>query len=190
MKKLLVVALSVVLGACTTIKQSTNVSSNLQAMEFNSVASQYMDRPTFVEFMNLSDGSEILNIKISTYGKGRYGDYSAHIGLNKAYLEEDIALINKYFEWEIQAKSKGDIFTKEIGRARESTNGETKFTFHSGNASEHYLALSFCAKTLLNTCLDEGALYFNVIDAKELVALLEKLKAGDIKQKNIDAAYK
>ncbi len=56
----LILALVFVTG-CTSVQQSTRISTPLQAMEFNNIASQYMSRPTSITVEKMSDGESVLN---------------------------------------------------------------------------------------------------------------------------------
>ena len=56
----LILALVFVTG-CTSVQQSTRISTSLQAMEFNNIASQHMSRPTSITVEKMSDGESVLN---------------------------------------------------------------------------------------------------------------------------------
>src|SRR6218665_1476884 len=112
MRFLALTLLLISICACTSVQQSTRLSTNLYAKEYNSVASKYMDRPTFSSVEQMSDGETVLAISIDTYGTAQNT-----LRLSKKHVNEYINLINKYFEWEKLAKSRKDAFTKEIGKA-------------------------------------------------------------------------
>ncbi len=184
MRSLTLAILLISIFGCTSVQQSTRLSTNLHAKEYNSIASKYMDRPTSSTVEKMSDGATVLAISIDNYGTTQ-----SSLRFSKKHVTEYLNLINKYLEWEQLAKSREDAFTKEIGRADTWGNGiagTLSFTFHSGNSSIHFLSVAFCAT---GTCLDETALYFDTKNAIELKALLKKFESGSIKQKDIDSVY-
>jgi len=175
----------ITLAGCTTIQQNTRLSTSLHAKEYNSIAAQYMDRPTFSEVEQMSDGETVLSVSIDNYGSAQ-----SSLRFSKKHVQEYLAFIDKYSEWEQLAKSRGDAFTKEIGSASSWGNGMAgalKFTFHSGNSNVHFLSIAFCAA---GTCLEDKALYFDAKNTTELKALLQNLKSGAIQLKDIDSVYR
>lgn len=184
MRILSVITLVFMLTACATIQQSTRLSTKLNAKEYNSIASNYMNRPTFTSVEKMSGGETVLTISMKSYRST-----SNVLRFQKKYVPEYLSLIQKYMDWEQLAKSRGDAFTKEIGRASSWGNalsGTLKFTFHSGNSNAHFLAVSFCAT---GTCLDNEALYFDKFNAIELSTLLKKLESETLRQNNIENIY-
>jgi hypothetical protein len=98
-------------------------------------------------------------------------------------------LIDKFSKWEKKATSRGDMFTKELGRApawTDSMGAYLKFEFHSGNANAHYLAIIWCSSGL---CLEEKAVLFTKSNAKKLRELLIKFQSGQLKNLDGDAVY-
>ncbi|MCG3760637.1 hypothetical protein [Vibrio cincinnatiensis] len=185
MKILKLGLLALVLAGCTTVEQSTRLSTNLEAREYNSVYSKYMDRPTFTSIEKMSDGNTVLAIS-----RDNYGTTSSPLRFSKEHVSKYTALIDKYIEWNQLAISRGDAITKEIGKAEtwgNSMSGTLKFTFHSGNSAVHYLSISFCAA---GTCLDDQALYFDLKNSQELKNLLVQLGSGAVKTEDVNAIYK
>jgi len=185
MKLIKIGMLILLLSGCTTVEQRSRVPNNLHAKEFNSIASQYLDRPTFTSIEKMSDGETVLAISMDNYGNS-----SRPIRFLKSNVSNYVSLIDKYTEWEHLAKARGDAITKEIGRAKTWGNGLSgtlKFIFHSGNATNHFLAVSFCAA---GTCLDDQSLYFDATDAQELKKMLLNLESGEIQVENIDDLYR
>jgi hypothetical protein len=185
MKTLKLGMLALVLAGCTTVDQSTRLSTGLEAKEYNSVYAKYMDRPTFISIEMMSDGNTVLAIS-----RDNYGTTSSPLRFSKENVSKYIALIDKYFEWNQLAISRGDAITKEIGKAEtwgNSISGTLKFTFHSGNSAVHYLSISFCAA---GTCLDDQALYFDFKNSHELKSLLIQLDSGAVKTENVNEIYK
>ena len=185
MNILKIAALILVLFGCTTVEQSTRLTTDLKAREYNSIASKYMDRPTFTSIEKMSDGDTVLAIS-----RENYGSTESPLRFSKNHVSSYTSLIDKYFEWENLAKSRGDAITKEIGRAKtwgNTMSGSLKFTFHSGNSTIHYLSISFCAA---GTCLDEQALYFDSANTSKLKDILGQLASGKLKTENVDDIYK
>ncbi|SHO58774.1 hypothetical protein [Vibrio quintilis] len=188
--KRLVLILMISLAGCASVQKTTRISSHLTALEFNSVASRYMDRPTFVSREVFDGGEQVLAVKMSTYGVDQYGQDNTTIRYSRHHANEYIQLIDKYLKWESLATKRNDAFTKDVGRASSWSNGmdaELKFVFHSGNAHQHYLAVSFCTALL---CLDDKAQYYDKENAKELKNLLLKLKSNRINETDINDVYK
>ena len=173
------------LVGCTTVEQSTRLSTSLEAREYNSVYAKYMDRPTSTSIEKMSDGNSVLAIS-----RDNYGAISSPLRFSKEYVSQYTALIDKYSEWSQLATSRGDAITKKIGKAEtwgNSMAGTLKFTFHSGNSAVHYLSISFCAA---GTCLDDQALYFDARNTRELKSLLLQLGSGAVKTESVNDIYK
>lgn len=66
-----------------------------------------MERPTFVSTKAYADGSRSLHINTDTYGSSQ-----SNMWLKETYIDEHIAMIEKYLEWESLAKKDGDMFKK------------------------------------------------------------------------------
>ncbi len=62
------------LSGCASVQDTTRLSSNLQAAEFNSVASRYLERPTFVNLETFSTNEKVLAVQMTTYGMDKYGN--------------------------------------------------------------------------------------------------------------------
>ncbi|MDP1540014.1 MAG: hypothetical protein Q8L72_05125 [Moraxellaceae bacterium] len=185
MKGLALAVIAALISGCAGIQSSTRVDSQIKAFEFNSLASQYMQRPTHSSIETMSTGSSVLLLEMDKYGTG-----TSQIRFDKAHVESYVALIDKFKAWESLAKARQDALTKEIGRARTWSNigtGELKFVFHSGNQNSHYLAISFCT---VGTCLDDQALYLDLPNANRLTLTLQQLESGQLKHTNVDAIYK
>lgn len=184
MKKSLLLIAMLAITACTTLKQSTRLSSEVQAVEFNSITSSYLVRPTFAQIDELTNGGVNLVIKMSMYD-GR----EAAVAVGKQYVADNIVMIEKFLDWETKATSRGDQFTKEIGTVvswvNDNADISNKYEFHSGNVSNHYLVIASCA---LGQCLDK-ALFFDSAQARKLKGLLEQFQANELGQKNIDQIY-
>ncbi|GLS27718.1 hypothetical protein [Marinibactrum halimedae] len=186
--KTLVLSAALCLAGCASVQESTRVATNLKAREYNSLAANYMLRPTFTSVENMSDGSTVLSVSRDGYGGNDH--MVAPIRFLQSNTDGYVSLIDKYFEWDELALSRGDAITKEIGRVDSwsaGPSGEIKFVFHSGNSERHFLSVSFCA---VGTCLDDNALFFDPVNAKELKRLLLQLSSNEIKVENVDDIYK
>lgn len=109
---------------------------NFQASEFNSVASKYYDRPTSAEIVRFKSGDSYLAIQMD-----KYGNDVNEIRFVKEGGKEYDQLIEKYLEWESQAKANKDLINKDIGKAKGFAN-KIKFSIYSANQYSHYLELS------------------------------------------------
>lgn len=179
----LIVGLTLI--ACTTVDQSNRISTRLVGREFNSIASRYLDRPTFVAIEHMSDKTTVLRVKMSMYG-AKESNLPFIQGKGAAYVGH----IDKFLEWEALAKSRGDALTKDIGKAPAwsgGPSGDLKFVFHSGNAAAHFLAISFCS---VGTCLDDQAVYLDASSARELRRLILELDNGSLGKASVDSVYK
>jgi hypothetical protein len=186
------------LAACTTVEQSTRISTDLKAMEFNSVATHYMEKPTFVSTRKMSDGSTFLVVHMDTYAPSHE---VASLGLSPEateslkYLEicfskENAAgyvgAIDKYLEWAALASARKDAFTKEIAQFPAGGTATLLFTFHSGNDQEHFLVIGLTSSF---GALDNGQCY-DVSNAKKLRSLLLAFASDSLPETDIDSVYK
>ncbi|MBM3853501.1 MAG: hypothetical protein FJ399_10135 [Verrucomicrobia bacterium] len=197
--KIISVFLSVLtLVACTSVQTTTRVSTSLRAQEYNSVASRYLEQPTFVEMATLNDGTQLLIVDMKLYAvpsfysglraSGAAAEALRHsrIGFGKNQVTGYVAAIDKFLEWATLASERKDAFTKEISSVP-TGRGALKFTFHSGNDRSHFLAVAWSA---MGTTIDEKAQYFDISNAKELKRLLLAFASDSIQRTNIDSIYK
>lgn len=190
------------LFGCTTVQKSYRVSTSLHAQEYNSIASRYMERPTFVSLEDMSDGKKMMMIQMETYSlPSLYSSLSlspqaadalriSQLRFLKEQVTGYVAAIDKFLKWAALASARKDAFTKEIARVPTWANmrkGHLRFTFHSGNDQEHFLAIAFSAAGIT---LDEEAQYFDVPNAKELKRLLLAFGSDSLQRTDIDNIYK
>lgn len=193
---------AIALVGCTTVQKSVRVGTSLRAQEYNSVASRYMERPTFVSLEDMSDGRSVMMIQMetyavpSTYSSLRLSPQAADALRNSQlrFVKEQvpgyIAAIDKFLEWAALAAQRKDAFTKEIGRVPTWSNmgtGHLQFSFHSGNDQAHFLVIAFSAA---GTTLDEQAQYFDVPNARELKRLLLAFASDSLRRTDIGSVYK
>ncbi|MFC6197809.1 hypothetical protein ACFQDM_06955 [Ponticaulis profundi] len=192
MKKWKVAIASIaVLGGCAS-GLSANIdmpiSTGISAMQFNSVASQYMRRPTFVSVQHYPSGEEVMTIERDDYGvRDKYGaEATSRIWFDRSGAKVIADATNKYFEWETQASEAGDIFAKDIAKTKSIKGGAVQVGFASGSGSQHYLTLEFCA---LGACLADSALFFDRAGAEALKEVLTDFAEGKIKAENVSSKY-
>lgn len=187
------VGVAVLAVACTTVAAETRISSPLQASEFNDIASQYMQRPTFVSVQKLSDGKVALKVQMDEYGTGYdplLGAATEHATFfDSRFVASYLALIDKYLEWEALASGRGDLIEKEIGAAKTWGNAgdiDLKFSIYSSKTSQHLLVIERCA---FGTCIDK-ALYLTKPNAQALRGLLVDFAAGKVGLSTTESVYK
>lgn len=180
------------LAGCTTVKEETRIPSSLRASEFNDVASQYMERPTFVAVQTFSDGNTALKVEMDEYGTGYDPNLKVvtpHVTyFDRRFVSAYLPLIYKYLEWEALAMQRSDLIDREIGEARTWGNGmevTLKFGIFSSSAATHLLVVERCA---VGTCSDKS-LSLNRANAVLLKSLLHDFASGKVDQKNLDAVY-
>ena len=173
-------------AGCATTSQSTRLSTNLQASEFNSVSTDYLARPTYVSLQTMSDAPSVLAIEMEQYGRAYSpGGVRYQFRMVPEGIDDYLASIDRYEAWRQLASERGDSITREIGRAP-AWHGELKFEFHSGNAETHYLFIAFCAA---GTCLDDQALVFDSVNVGRLRDLLTRWQSGEISALDVDSVY-
>lgn len=192
MKTLLALVLAVALAACTTIEKTTRVSAKLQAMQFNDLASRYMERPTFVSVEKMSDGTEMLIVQMTPYGGAiANGPYSFRLGFAKASVPGYVGAIDKYLEWASLAKERKDSFTKEIATLPSWPSTSLKFTFHSGNDNQHFLSINLRSAGLVEMDLQNFTQLYDPSNAQQLKGLLLSFQSGQLaRTTDLDATYK
>lgn len=198
MKAIIVGAFAAIaLTACTTVSETTRLTSNIKGAVYNSVGNQYYDRPTFVRIETMSDGASVFVVEVEDYVSDRVSYTSVgptsvnpQVRFTRENVPTYVEHIDKYLEWEATAVADGDQLTKTIGKADGWKNGPTQITvqfgFHSGNASSHFLTLATCA---IGTCVEEDAIYMSKTSALALKNELIQFGSGEIKSKNLDAKY-
>jgi hypothetical protein len=181
--------LALALGGCASTP-STRITTLLAGSDFNSISSQYTTRPTEVLLLEGSTSKTLL-IEMEAYNT-----YNPTLGLHQPYrvpfedkyVGDYLPLIDKYFEWEAQAISRGDALEKEIGRAKTSSGfgsggAELIFTFYSGSSSRHHLVVEQCLATCLEPINFDRA---NVIELRRLLVALQK---NELQMLDVDNIY-
>ncbi|MBG0760640.1 hypothetical protein BOO22_14595 [Vibrio cidicii] len=182
LKKIALLFLLVVAG-CASIKSETRIESNLRVKEFNSISSRYMDRPTFITLYELSGDDRFLYVQSDSYRPNK----SNTISYGLKYVDEYIAFIDKFLEWEKLATERKDTLNKDIGETSSWAGAlNLKFSFYSGNSRSHFLEVAGCGLMCVDTSPFQ---YFDQAAAKELRSLLIKMKENQFKPTD-DSVYK
>ena len=171
---LMFVSIVALLAGCATPDSKTRISSGVTAYQFNDPASKYMARPTFATVLEYSD-RKLLDLTMS-----EYGEKTSHVVFDQAFVDDYVALINKYLEWQEIALSRGDMIEKNIGKAKD----KLIFDFYSANANNHYLVIA--------TDMDFVRMWEMVFPKEEAVrlkALLLKFKANNFSKVDTDSLY-
>lgn len=166
---MLTISISALLSACAGAidrASTARVESDLAVMEFNSIASKYMERPTFVQVSQLIGGPQILLVEYDAYGM-----YS---GYEKIYRADQAVLINgyinKYLEWAKEASKHGDLIDKEIGMAKAMGGAPIRLSIYSASSERHLLSVETCT---LGICGEDK--YVHYMDEKNAIKLSELL---------------
>ena len=167
-------------------KGNVRIDSDFQVLEFNSISSEYLPRPTFLELVIKNKGKQNLLIKTDFIHKGEYAYLNKgldFIPLKLKYVEDYIAAVEKYLKWQAVASKDRDIFTKEISKVK-----SVKFSFASGNSKDHYFIFENCVVA----CTTERYV-LDYIGAQKFLKLLNKWKSGQLStttKSEIDDKYK
>jgi hypothetical protein len=180
-----IVLAALLLSSCAAM-QETPIRSPLKVYEYNSIARKYIDRPTHVA-VDGSPGSQRLKVSFEPYDVAKSGDYAMFA---VQHADTYSAHIAKFLEWAAKARANGDAFDKKIGDAPILAGLSLEFAFHSGNPTNHYLAITLCSLGSCAMGMDDGRrLYFDESGASDLLALIRKLKAGELPGEDVGAKY-
>lgn len=206
MKKYMLALCCISITGCVSTpeikKQETRFQTKVVLSEFNSIASQFMAKPTFAAVITYPNGEspELLNYSADGYGS----NYSQYIGVTKNVLGfqvqktravEFIKAIDKYLEWSGLATERREEFTKDISKIPYDPSQAAgidvyyKITFHSGNASSHYMLVKSCTYSGVTkeTCMGDTALGKD--SAAELKKDITKFANGEISQLDVSSKY-
>jgi hypothetical protein len=201
MKHLLIIITLLFITGCistaTNVKK-TRVTTNVDIKVFNSLSSDYVNRPTFAvvdEYDYNNRHVKSLNYSAngfgSTYLQGVSYPNKSPIWVNITEVDTVISYIDKFIEWETKAKSKGDMFSKDIGQFDSHTSSSItfKYSFFSGNKFNHYLVVSYCSNGMGLICSANSESYLDVEEANTLKEELLKFKSGEVKIRDIASDY-
>jgi len=171
--------------------ETTRIHTNLKGSRFNSALSEFSYGPTFVEYTQKkkkkNDHKSYLTVELELYPEDTSVsnvNKEARLWFRKGQSDLYLASIEKFLKWEKIAKSRGDQFTKDIGKHK-ATGGKIKFMFHSGTVKHHFLLLQQCTPAGCSA----NVAYFNVKNVKLLKGLLQKMQAGGFKASKVDDIY-
>ncbi|ROR25449.1 hypothetical protein EDB67_10499 [Vibrio crassostreae] len=192
MKKYLIsMAIVAFVSGCVSLNKEYRLVSNVQSLEFNSLLSEYKTRPTFVSLLEMSDGEEVLNIKMDSYLASGDG-IKPSISIARKYADENIEAIEKYLKWNVLALDRKDQFTKEVSTTKSWDNSgvtiENRYTFHSGNEFNHYLEIVTCSLGICNPS-QKSPIMLDSHGAIVLIKELNNFRAGSFSKNNIDSVY-
>ena len=157
------------------------IETPLHVFEYNSFARQFLDRPTRITVQKVGSEQSIW-IRYDSYDSKKTDNYAI---FSKQYVDDYLAYISKYQEWNEKAKQAGDSFEKDIGKASSQMGFKLKFGFYSGNSQKHYLVISPC---VLLMCGSSG-MYLDEASAAELVKLLNQLKNNELIAEDVGNKY-
>ncbi|EJG1710644.1 hypothetical protein CDB79_RS18860 [Vibrio parahaemolyticus] len=179
MKLIMPVIIATLCAGCASV-QEHQISSDLSASEYNNVYAKFYERPTFITTYDYEKDTDAMLVKMDMYGTE-----TSNLFFDEKEVGRYLAAIDKFIEWEDLARSREDNFTKDIDTAPAWNSGNLKFTFHSGNAKNYYLAISFCSLI----CLEDQAQYYDLNNALALHEVLTSFSKGQLNTTNIDAVY-
>lgn len=181
-RHLLLLITTFIISACNTPLNTTTTKTpiDFSASTYNSIANQYLSRPTFAELLQKTSGENWINIQMEKYGQNQYGMNFLTISFVQTECKTYIDLIDKYLAWEKVASRDKDIIEKKIGSAK-SVIFDIDFNFYSGNSTNHYLGIGGIGGEYQ---------FYTKDDAIKLKELLSNYMAGKITPTDINAKYK
>lgn len=181
----LIIGLIFLYGCAGSIQSGTEtrLNSDLRASDYNDASDQYTERPTFVSKVERIGTGEMLWIKVDQYGT----DENLYIPIQS--VPELTSAIDKYFEWEAKAKSRGDQIDKKIAKINGWAQFKLDTLFFSASPESHYFVIRQCVLGCLSAdATDE--FYFNRENSSKLKMLLSDFDSGNLKSLDVDAIYK
>lgn len=180
MKKILALVFCLFVVGCQTADKVTKIKSQVEGSVYNSVASNFLPMLTTAMLLDFSDGSQALMYQVETYKRDQFGNHEkANFTIASHSVNEHLATLNKFLDWDAKAKSRGDQFTKEIARVK-TINGYTVYTFHSGNQYSNLLDVCFTSPENA-PCLIQSVT-FDVKNVRRIIDDVNKFKDGKFKQ--------
>ncbi|WP_233078832.1 hypothetical protein [Rheinheimera soli] len=204
--KIFAALLAIPLTACVSIPvidtQETRFQTKVILSEFNSVASQYIAKPTFASLVSFPNGEspDLLSYVADGYGSS----YNSYIGVTKNKLGFQVqrttadafnGALEKYLSWSETATANKDAFTKDIAEIEYGAGlvsdfkSYYKLTFHSGNEQNHYLLVKSCSFSELTKEICAGDTALEKHSVLELKNDINRFISGEIAQKDIASKY-
>ncbi|GAA0290537.1 hypothetical protein GCM10009128_06150 [Psychrosphaera haliotis] len=195
MKKLFILVLAFVITGCASVNlKEARYSTSVKIAEFNSIASQYFEKPTFAKIMRMDTlKGDTIQYIADSYGAscGKYGCSQNNMAffIHIKDVENVLIAINKYESWNKLATSEGDTINKEILTFDSNFNSSLKYkySFYSGNRTSHYLVITACGG--FGVCVHDSAAYLNADSVKHLKSDLQKFKSGELSKFDIESKY-
>ena len=170
MNKISWLIILLIITGCVSTQTNRRIATELKTSDFNSLASNFMFRPTSVEYIQYNNDDEYLIVKSSLFGTD-----SSALFFGKRFSDDYINAIEKYMEWHGTAIARRDMITREISTIDSGMSDlQYKFSLHSGNESNHYLMVETC--TLF--CMSELTQYYDFDNASTLSELIKKFRDG------------
>ncbi|MFT6585328.1 MAG: hypothetical protein ACJAUY_001613 [Cognaticolwellia sp.] len=173
--------------------QEARVETNVGIAEYNSIASKYLNKPTFAKVMRMNTlKGDTIVYRADAYDSNcnKYGcsQSTLEFKVNERDLPAVFTAIDKYEAWNKQAIEKEDSITKKIITFESSYNTsiDYEYSFHSGNSTNHFLVIKTCS---FAGCADSGV-YLNDKSVTQLKTELIKFKSGEFSNFNKEASYK
>jgi hypothetical protein len=184
--KILTICLFFSLNAHAGIFDKTLIRSDLRVLEFNDFAEDYLGKASEIRIwgkkkkQTLQISYEPYNIASLEYGAPSLMFVTKHID---TYIDH----IQKYLKWEAIATENKDAFGKDIGKAKSIAAVSHKYSFWSGNTTNHYLNIETC---VFVSCGDGGGtFYFDLENTLILLNLLNEFKAGNLPPPDVSNKY-
>ena len=130
----------------TALANEVSIPFQIKVKQFNSIASNYLDAPTFVAINDKSKYDQLI-LKVDLIEKSKITRETGALYEVLAFSEKEsrfdnaIKAIDKYLKWHDIASADKDIFTKRIDWVKYNSGSHNEFIFHSGNAENHYLKI-------------------------------------------------
>lgn len=185
MKLFVFVIFSLFCGTVVAGSAEKRIDPTFAVLSYNSIASSYMERPTFVKVIALPKGDTGIYVEFEPYHRDSSRLASYQFTLAKSHVDEYLSMLDKFKKWSDQASASGDAFTKEIGKVDAFFLAKVQFVFHSGNSKNHYLGINMCS---IGVCSRDGD-YLDAKGAEELGLLLNKLKNGELSAEDVGQKY-
>lgn len=157
------------------------INSTLQVSHYNNIASQYLLTPTSIIAVKMG-GVETLSIEPKN-------EKSIYFSID--YVDDYLAAISKYIEWQELAIKNADSFEKKISETKTKVAGiRVIFGFYSSNANNHYLTIKTCVNFLGKCTETDGSQLYDLENSKKLALLLTQLKSGELMSGDVSEKYK
>lgn len=163
-----------------TPKKETRFTTSVNISEYNSIANQYMHKPTFGTIQHFNE-YDAYYIKASRYGQGYLGIY-----ITPDNLTSYQTALTKYLKWNEIALNNNDLVDKTIVSFEQSLT-TWKLVFFSGSEKSHYFTVQACTDGLIETCTTMATL--DSLNVKRLLSELDRFKQGTLLKIDTGSKY-